>query len=104
MSDHTQAMEALALANEIRTGRASLKRSVAAGTAHLADQIEAPAPIMEKVSLEVALTWPDHFGPVRAKRVLRLAGVSGHRLLGRLTDHEREALTAALIEIAGRRV
>ena len=91
----TQSLEALALANEVRSGRARLKREVASGES-LRAIIDAPPKCCERVTIGEVVTWPHRWGKTRGSRVLVLAGVSPTRKLGNLTDRERGSLVEQL--------
>lgn len=65
-----QHMKALALANEVRLGRAAIKREVRAGRTRIADLIVDPPEIVRPVTVGELLGWAPRVGPRRVRRLL----------------------------------
>jgi hypothetical protein len=95
-------MEALARANAIRTGRARLRREVAAGRRAVADVISAPPVEARTASVGDVLGWQYRWGRSRVTRFLadlrarRVVFVTETRRLEALTPRERHCIAAAL--------
>lgn len=87
-----QSMSALARANEIRVGRAQIKRDLKAGETTLGAALSNPstqsAPVIE---LLLALRW---IGDSKAKRMMAECEISPYRTIGDLTDRQRKLLLA----------
>jgi hypothetical protein len=100
-------MEALARANAIRTGRARLRREVAAGRRAVADVISDPPVEARTASVGDVLGWQHRWGRARVTRFLadlrarRVAFVAETRPLEALTPRERHQLAA---ELRGERI
>lgn len=95
-------MSALAMANEVRSARAKIKRDLDADYGRedeLCRLILDPPEYLEKVTVMEALTWPKGWGENRARVTLDSAGLrlSKGRTLGGLTTGEREELTSAIL-------
>lgn len=100
-----QPLEALALANQVRLARASLRREVGAlaadeGRERLAGLLDVPAwrtdgPAATATVVSV-LTWPALVGPVRARRLVRRLGISDSRLVRDLTGRQAAQVAAHL--------
>ena len=87
---HSQPLEALARANEVRFARARLKRDVKAGTLSIRDALELDcARRMRVMDVLTAQCW---WGPHRARKALRAAGCSERVLVEQLTDRQRQVL------------
>ena len=101
----SQPLEALALANHVRLGRAGLRRTIkklpaGEGREQLARLLEDPAwrdggPARTATVVSV-LTWPALIGPVRARRVSRRLGIGDARQVRHLTARQASALAAHL--------
>ncbi len=96
----TQRLEALAIANQIRTRRKLLKRDLKAGRQSLTCLLADPPPdwleSMKVIDLLLALP---KVGRVKAAKTLNAGKISPAKTVGGLTDRQRDAL----IEVLGRR-
>lgn len=90
-----QAAEALALANQIRMGRAQIRRELKAGTIKLRDVFDHPA-VRTMQTYDLLIATP-RLGRAKVHGVLSRTGISGVRTVGNLTLGERRRL----LEITG---
>jgi len=93
MSQH---MEALERANEVRVGRAELKRRIKAGAASVVgvlDDIPSEAGTMTVAEL---LRAQERWGSRRARRFLAPLGIRENRRVADLTERQRRQLATAL--------
>ncbi len=92
----SQHMRALERANEVRSARAQLKRSVAAG------ELEAAAVLLacpaETQSMRVAelLMSQRQWGHTRSRKLLARFPISEQKTVGSMTERQRRALAASL--------
>lgn len=89
---HAQRMEALLKANEIRVHMANERKRLKAGTTTLDDVLGDPR--CGSMYVAQALQAIPRFGPGKADRVMRRAGVSPSKRIGGLTDRQRTAIIA----------
>ena len=94
-----QRKRALGRANDVRSGRARLKRELREGRVAIADVLLAPPECAATAPVRDLLEALPRVGPVRAARFLRLAKVSETKSVGALSDRQR----ARLIELLGGR-
>src|SRR4051812_44977734 len=87
-----QRLAALAVANERRLERASLKRSVKARPRLALEVIEQPSPAVATMKVYDLLMAVPRFGRVRAVRVLSRCRISTIKTLGGLSPRQREEL------------
>ena len=87
-----QHMRALALGNRIRLERAAALRALFAGTQTVADVIGLEC--VQSMRVTDLLAGQKRWGAVRARRVLRAAGVSEYRHVCDLTDRQVGAIVA----------
>jgi hypothetical protein len=97
-----QRVQALKRANDVRCGRAALKRSIAAGRRDISEVVLAPPSIAEKMPLGELLTSQKGWGRARSARLLRAAGLTELKTLGSLTERQRRSLGALVTEAARR--
>jgi len=93
MSQH---LEALERANEVRLGRADLKRQIKAGAASVVgvlDEVPSEAGTMTVAEL---LRAQERLGSRRARRFLAPLGIRENRRVGDLTERQRRQLASAL--------
>jgi hypothetical protein len=98
-----QHMQALERANDVRCGRAALKRSIAAGRTDVSEVLLALPLIAVKMALGELLMSQKYWGPVRSQRLLRAAGLTGIKTLGSLTERQRLTVAALLAADRGYR-
>lgn len=102
MNAQPQHLAALERANEIRTGRAEVKRSVVfaggrqAGCRVLVELLSAPPEVLLTAKIGDALCWPSRIGPKFAGRMLDELGIPWARSVGMLTQRQRWMLIGAL--------
>jgi len=89
-------MQALERANNVRCGRAALKRSIAKGRTDVSEVLLAPPSIVARMTLSELLMSQKGWGHVRLKRFLRSAGLTETNTLGKLTERQRHGLAALL--------
>lgn len=98
-----QCMAALEKANEKRSARAELKRSVAAGRTRIAQILLDPPEILitstqggqrtySVVTVCDVLTWQKGWGMVRARKMVKKCGISPHAEVHHLSDARRAIL------------
>jgi hypothetical protein len=91
-----QRAQALGRANEIRIGRAQVKRDLHQGRVEISQLLAAPPASIESAPLlEILLAVPK-LGPVKTTRLLRQAGISEAKTVGGLTDRQRARLLELL--------
>ena len=89
-------LAALQLANDARSGRAELKRQIAAGAVRVADVLVAPPAQATGISLAALLLSQRGWGRIKTRRFLSSNDVSETRKLGELSQRQRELLAAEL--------
>jgi hypothetical protein len=87
-----QRLDALKRANEIRMGRAQLKRDMKAGRKSLLDVLAAPPACAETAKTFEMLLAAPKIGRVKANAILTRHQVSPSKTLAGLTDRQRTAL------------
>ncbi|MGZ6640142.1 MAG: integration host factor, actinobacterial type [Solirubrobacteraceae bacterium] len=91
-----QRMDALGKANEVRAGRAQLKRDLKSGRVSLAALMLDPPPYLETAKvLEMLLALPGH-GRVKATKILNSCRVSPNKTFGGLSERQRKELIVRL--------
>jgi hypothetical protein len=91
-----QHVQALERANDVRCGRAALKRSIAEGRTDVSEVLLAPPSIASKMALGDLLMSQKGWGRVRSSRFLRSAGLTEFKTLGNLTQRQRHSLAVLL--------
>lgn len=99
-----QSLEALKVANEMRSGMAEFRRSIAElpqheGVVAVAEAIETrhDEPLLGAIRIKTLLTSIDLIGDAKARKMLMLAGVLNHdKRLRDLTERQRHVLVGAL--------
>jgi hypothetical protein len=89
-------LAALQLANDVRRGRAELKRQIAAGVVLVADVLVDPPPVAAGIAVSALLISQRGWGRVKSMRFLSSNDVSEARKLGELSQRQRELLAAEL--------
>lgn len=95
-ASHEQSMEALARANEIRLGRAQVKRDIHAGRKSLPTTLLDPPGCVDSALVEEIIRALPRFGAARARKLMHEAFVGPSRRVGNLTEREQKALVARL--------
>src|SRR4051812_35826251 len=88
----TQRMDALRRANDIRTRRASLKRDLKAGRAHIHGLLLDPPEYLETAKVFDLLLAVPKYGRVKVNRILTQAGFSPSKPAGGLPGRRRAEL------------
>lgn len=79
-------------ANEIRIGRARLKRELASGTVRIEDVIAAPPELATTAKVYDLLLALPKVGPAKAARSLTRCRIAPSKTLAGLTDRQRHEL------------
>jgi hypothetical protein len=91
-----QRMRALHVANVVRTGRADLKRRVAAGKLDAADVIlSCPSEARTMVIQDLLMAQP-RWGQVRSTRLLAAIPLSERKTIGSMTERQCRVVAALL--------
>jgi S13-like protein len=93
---HEQRMEALARANEIRSRRAQLKKSMQAGRKKPAVLLVDPPEWLGTMKVYELLMATPKLGRVKVGRILNACAVSPSKTVGGLSRRQREALIGYL--------
>jgi hypothetical protein len=91
-----QWLPALGLANEIRRGRARLKRELAAGTLSIVEVLADPPVHAETAKVRQLLIALPHVGPLKANRLLLHCRIADGTTVAGLSDRQRAALIEEL--------
>lgn len=91
-----QHMEALARANEVRLARAALKRRIATGETSACEVVESCPWETQSMTLLELLTSQRRWGRTRARKFLMALGLSENKMLGSLTERQRQMLCRGL--------
>ena len=91
-----QHMQALAHANRVRLARASLKRSILGGQLAAVDVIRGCPWEVETMTVGELLRSQRRWGRTRARKFLSSLALNENRVLGRLTERQRNVLAAEL--------
>lgn len=91
-----QHLSALDRANQVRLGRAELKREVASGERSAADVILEPPEVVASMTVADLLMSQHRWGRRRTRSALAAVMVPELKSLGSLTDRQREVLAAFL--------
>jgi hypothetical protein len=89
-----QRLEALRKANEIRVGRAQLKKELAAGTVRIEAILARPPDFAKTERISALLLALPKYGPARVSRLLTRVRISESKTLGGLSDRQRAELIA----------
>lgn len=92
----SQPLEALGVANHVRTTRAALRRQVKKGELHVADLLEDLPPECHKMPAVELLSWAPRVGRYRSKLLLKeltFVGTDPERVIvGQMHPQKRAAL------------
>jgi hypothetical protein len=89
-------LAALQLANDVRRGRAALKRQIATGSVRVADVLVDPPAVAAGIPVAALLVSQRGWGRVKSSRFLLSNDVGESRKLGELSQRQRELLAAEL--------
>lgn len=95
---HTQRMDALSYANEIRILRASLKRNLKDGSASVLRVLTDPAQEFHSMKLRALLLALPKWGPTKAGAAMRVCSIAYPKTVGGLSDRQRADLSVYLTE------
>ena len=95
-SSTAQRLEALRRANEIRIGRAQLKRALAAGSVRVSDILAAPPECVKTQKVQALLLALPRYGPARVARLLAQCQISSAKTVGGLSERQRGELIGRL--------
>lgn len=87
-----QRLEALRWANEVRIGRAQLKKDLAAGSVCISDILATPPACANRQKVRDLLLALPRYGPARVARLLALCGVSPSKTVACLSGRQRTEL------------
>jgi hypothetical protein len=91
-----QRLQALSLANTVRSGRARLKREIGGGSVTVAEVLRDPQPEAEGCSLRELLMSQRQWGQRRSAGFLKRHEISERKLVSELTARQRELLAREL--------
>jgi hypothetical protein len=91
-----QRIQALQIANEVRSRRSALKRDLKAGRQSAVLLIADPPAWLQSMKVLDLLTAMPRVGRVKAARVLRATAVSPHKTVAGLSERQRGELVRAL--------
>jgi hypothetical protein len=94
--DRPQCMEALELANQVRSARAALKREVTSGRRKAAEVIRHCPSEAETMPIFELLAAQRRWGSARTRRFLTAWGVDENKKIGTLTERQVRMLVGAL--------
>lgn len=91
-----QRMDALKIANEIRTHRSDLKRDIKAGRVSVLGVLLEPAPELDTMKLFDLLLAVPKYGRVKVNRILNQCRISPSKTVGGLSERQRREIVAFL--------
>ena len=91
-----QRLEALRRANEIRIGRARLKRALATGSVRITDILATPPDCVRSQKVEALLLALPAYGPARVARLLAQCQISSAKTVAGLSERQRGELIGRL--------
>jgi hypothetical protein len=89
-------LAALQVANDVRSGRAELKRQITAGVVLVADVLVDPPPVATGITVIALLASQRGWGRIKSSKFLASHDVSETRKLSELSLRQRELLAAEL--------
>ena len=92
----TQVLEALSLANQVRSDRAALKREIYRGETTVAEVLADPPAFLARMPIGELIRAQALWGPTRSRKLLRRADVRETRRIGELTERQRGLITELL--------
>lgn len=92
----TQRMQALTIANEVRTYRANLKKDVKAGRVNIIDLLNDPPEKIETMKIFDLMLSAPKMGRVKVDKMFRQCRISPSKTMGGLSDRQRTELTLLL--------
>ena len=91
-----QRLGALRRANEIRVGRAQLKKHLAAGSVRISDILATPPECAQTQAVHDLLLALPKYGPARVARLLVHCRISPSKTVAGLSDRQRKELIGRL--------
>ena len=91
-----QRLKALRRANEIRIGRAQLKKNLASGSVRITDILAAPPECAKTQKVHDLLLALPKYGPARVARLLAYCRINPSKTVAGLSDRQRKELIGRL--------
>ena len=91
-----QRLEALRRANEIRIGRARVKRTLASGGVRVSEILAAPPECVKTLKVQALLLALPKYGPARVARLLAQCQISSAKTVAGLSERQRGELIGRL--------
>jgi hypothetical protein len=91
-----QRLKALRRANQVRSGRAQLKKKLATGSVKISDVLARPPECAKTQLVDDLLLALPKYGPVRVARLLAHCRISPSKTVAGLSDRQREELIGRL--------
>ena len=91
-----QRLEALRRANEIRIGRARVKRTLASGGVRVTEILAAPPECVKTLKVQALLLALPKYGPARVARLLAQCQISSAKTVAGLSERQRGDLIGRL--------
>jgi hypothetical protein len=95
-SSAAQRLEALRRANEIRIGRAQLKKNLASGSVRITDILATPPECAKTQKVHDLLLALPKYGPARVARLLTHCRIGPSKTVAGLSDRQRKELLGRL--------
>lgn len=96
MTTIEQRMNSLTRANEVRTGRAKVKRAIADGEQDVRELLLDPPQVCLRMPVGDALMAVPRYGAERVRKLARAVGTEPSRPIGRLTERQRQTIAALI--------
>lgn len=91
-----QRLKALRRANEIRIGRAQLKKNLASGSVRITDILATPPECAKTQKVHDLLLALPKYGPARVARLLAYCRINPSKTVAGLSDRQRKELIGRL--------
>ena len=92
----SQRMEALKIANAVRTERATLKRDLKAGRIRIEELLDAPPECLQTAKVVDVMLAVPRYGRVKVAKVLQRCRISPSKTVAGLSERQRADLIHAL--------
>lgn len=93
---YIQRMDALTVANEIRTKRAALKKDLKAGRVNIIDVLLEPTEWLETMKVFDILLAAPKYGRVKTNKLLNQCRISPSKTIGGLSQRQRTELVSMM--------
>jgi hypothetical protein len=94
-----QRIATLQIANAVRRARAELKRQIAQGSVSVLEVLRDPPSAVDRCSVRELLMSQRHWGRSKTRKLLAHTEISEAKLVGDLTERQRQLLATQLEEI-----